>query len=343
MALYRGGSSVNYRLATIAGRGEWADWIEKSGAAPLVSNILKRGFVRFGALVKFIKAVREFKPDILYVVGIRAATLVGLIVPFLGSVKLVHGIRTTFKQHTALTRIFHCAQLLFGRLTDAYVANSQAGAEALRTIFRIASDKIYVIQNGITIPPAVLEHRSSKSKTIVVIANMHPLKGHREFIDVIELVLHRHPDAEFQLVGRDDMDGEINRMAQDRGLQSAVKFAGFQSDVWPWLLAAQIFVLPSREIEGSPTAILEALGAGLPVVAFSVGGIPQLVRDGIDGYVVKDLDSKVMARAIITLLDNPSLASRMGTEGRNRVVSEFSLQASASKHAQLWQHLLRGH
>jgi glycosyltransferase involved in cell wall biosynthesis len=341
MALCSNRSDITYKLGTLGGTGAWADWIENLGERPLVSNVLAGRFVRIGALFPLIKAVRSFTPDILYVVGVRAATLVRLLAPFLGRVKVVHGIRTTFKQGTALSRNFLFAELLLKGLTDAYIANSAAGARSLMALVRVARHKVHVIQNGIAIPPEVLEFRGSRPKTIVIVANIHPVKGHREFMDVIELVHIRHPDAKFQFVGRDDMAGEIDRIAVSRGFRSAVEFAGFQLNVWKWLLLAQVFVLPSRDFEGSPTAILEALGAGLPVVAFSVGGIPKLVRDGIDGYVVEHLDTKAMANAIVSLLDDPSHASRMGFQGRVRVLSEFSLEASANSHAQLWHELMQ--
>jgi glycosyltransferase involved in cell wall biosynthesis len=341
MALSNKRADVIYMLGTLGGRGAWANWIEDLGVHPLISDALAGRFVRIRALAGFIRAVRTFAPNILYVVGVRAATLVRLLTPFFGPVKVVHGIRTTFKRSTALSRQFHLAEFLLGKLTDAYVANSQAGAQSLSAVVRVPGEKIRVINNGLSIPAHVVDFRGPRPKTIVVVANIHPVKGHREFIDVVELVHMKHPDATFRFVGRDDMRGEIDRIVVNRGLRSAVEFVGFRSDVWPWLLSAQAFALPSREIEGSPTAILEALGAGLPVVAFSVGGIPHLVRHDIDGYVVQDHDSHAMADAIVALLDDPSRASRMGSSGRIRVLSEFSLEACANSHAKLWHDLVR--
>jgi L-malate glycosyltransferase len=340
MALFSDRKAVAYSLGTLGGTGAWVDWIEALGESPLVSDALSGRSVRFGSLSSLVRSIRSFGPDFLYVIGVRAATLVRLLAPMLGAVRVVHGIRTTFEKGSALTRKFFPSEIALRGFTHAYVANSDAGARSLITLFGIPANKVHVIGNGIEIPADVIGHLGPRSKSVVVVANMLPIKGHREFIEVVELVYKSHPDVNFQFVGRDDMQGEIARLANSRGLGNVIKFAGFQRDIWPWLTAAQVFSLPSRETEGAPTAILEAMGAGLPVVAFAVGGVSSLVRNGIDGQIIEHLDNQSMARAIVALLDDPTRASQMGLQGRARVLSEFSLRACAESHEKLWYDLV---
>jgi glycosyltransferase involved in cell wall biosynthesis len=340
MALANSRSDILYFLATLGGKGPWVDWMEKVAKKPLVFSVLTGHCINIREIVRMVRAIRLSAPDILYVVGVRAAVLVRILKPLLGPVKIVHGIRTTFRRGSLLARKFFLPEFLLSYFTDAYISNSEAGAQSLITLFRVARRKLYVIPNGITIPPVVLGFRGNRTKTVVSVANLHPLKGHKEFLEVVELVHARHPDAKFCFIGRDETHGEIERLANSRGLSSVVEFAGFQQDVWPWLVAARIFVLPSRDTEGSPTAILEALGAGLPAVAFAIGGVPALILDGVDGRVVAPLASSAMAHALIELLDDIPLATKMGEMGREKIVKSFSLQTSANRHAELWRALL---
>lgn len=339
MALANRRLDVTYLLGTVGGPGAWADWIKGLGEKPLVFSILAGNGSRFRESLRLIRTIRAKAPDIVYVVGVRAAAFIRILKPFLGHVKIVHGIRTTFQSRSALAYKFLLPELVLRNCTTAYVANSETGAKSLQRLFGISRDKIHVIPNGILIPTSVLNFHGARGKSIVVVANLHPLKGHREFMDVVELVHGRHPDAKFHFVGRDDMDGEIRRIAESRGLGAVVEFAGFQSDVWPWLTSARLFALPSRETEGSPTSILEALAAGLPAVAFAIGGIPDLIRDGIDGCLVEPVESSAMARAILGLLDDIPRAMKMGAMGRSKVLMSYSLEASVNSHAELW-HLL---
>jgi glycosyltransferase involved in cell wall biosynthesis len=281
MALANNRLDVTYLLGTLGGPGALADWIKDLGETPLVFSVLAGNGSRFLELLRLIRTIRVKTPNIVYVVGVRAAVFIRLLKPFLGHVKIVHGIRTTFQSRSTLAYKFLFPELVLQKCTTAYVANSDSGGKSLQRQFGISRNKIHIIPNGIVIPTSVLNFHGARTKSIVVVANLHPIKGHREFMDVVELVHRRHPDAKFHFVGRDDMDGEIQRIAELRGLSTVVEFAGFQSDVWPWLTSARLFALPSRDTEGSPTSILEALAAGLPAVAFAIGGIPDLIRDGI--------------------------------------------------------------
>jgi len=339
MALANDQAGFSYLFSTLGGDGPWAEWMRQVGQQPLVFSLLGH-LPRPAEILRFIATVRHRSPRVIYVVGVRAAVFIRLLKPFLGGVKVVHGIRTTFERGTSLARSFGIPERLFQHWTACYIANSSAGADTLSVLSRIPRDRFYVIPNGVEIPRNSIPPITERPDIIAVVANIHRLKGHREFLKVVDLVHRARPHSVFNFIGEDNLNGEIQHTARAMGLESAVRFAGFQPDVWPWLIAARLFVLPSRNVEGAPTSILEAQGAALPVVAFAIGGIPDIVRDGIDGCLIAPGDDHAMARTIVALLEEPPRCAAMGQAGREKVVSLFTVQASARRHAQVWRELL---
>ena len=122
-------------------------------------------------------------------------------------------------------------------------------------------------------------------------------------------------------------------------MESAVRLAGERDDVGELLAAADLFVLSSRS-EGLPLSILEAMAAGLPVVASDVGGVPELVVDGETGLLVPPGDPHALAAAIDRLLDDPDLRRRLGAAGRLRVSEQFDLESTQRAHLDLYRTLL---
>jgi glycosyltransferase involved in cell wall biosynthesis len=107
------------------------------------------------------------------------------------------------------------------------------------------------------------------------------------------------------------------------------------------LAEVSVSVLPSLS-EGLSNSILEAMSAGVPVVATRVGGNPEIVQDGVTGVLVPVKDAAALARAIRTLLENPDLARRLGRAGRQRILDNFSLQRMVSKTEEHYEKLIEG-
>ncbi|HBX71114.1 MAG TPA: hypothetical protein DEH25_17485 [Chloroflexi bacterium] len=122
-------------------------------------------------------------------------------------------------------------------------------------------------------------------------------------------------------------------------IQDRVSFVGLQQNVYPWLFHADIFVLAS-DWEGISLAILEAMAAGLPVIATDVGGNPEVVVDGETGVLVPPRNPQALAGAILQLAANPIERQRMGLAGRQRVEKYFSIQETARKFEELYTQIL---
>jgi glycosyltransferase involved in cell wall biosynthesis len=146
------------------------------------------------------------------------------------------------------------------------------------------------------------------------------------------------------VVGYGAEEGRLKAMAKALGRVHGrsdgwIRFAGYQEDVWPWLAACDVFVL-SSDWEGMPNAVLEAMGAGLPVVATAVGGTPDVVVDGVTGLLVPAADPAALAAVLERLIGDPGLRQRMGEAGRRRVEQRFSAQRMVERTQSLYERVL---
>ncbi|MFI4981119.1 MAG: glycosyltransferase, partial [Nevskiales bacterium] len=246
--------------------------------------------------------------------------------------QLVQGVRWNPDSDSRLDRAFRGVERCLGSLVDLYIANAQASAATLTRACGVPSGKVRVIYNGLADLPAHAVN-NDRPLTVVTVANLNARKGYIEYLDVIERLHARLPQARFVFVGRDDMNGRVQQEIVGRGLAGTVSWVGLAEDVGPWLRDARLMVLPSLWGEGCPTSILEGFAWGLPVVAYAVDGVPELIDDGRDGFLVAPDDRAALAVAIERLLIEPHLARRMGEAGRDKVERSFTLQRCVEQHA----------
>ncbi len=154
---------------------------------------------------------------------------------------------------------------------------------------------------------------------VVCVANLHPRKRLGDLIEAFVEVRRQVPGATLRFVGGGNLAerGRLSHLAEDRGLASAVSFAGPVDDVAPELAQAQVAALPSA-CEGVPTALLEAMAAGRPVVATRVGHVESIVEDGVEGWLVEPGDVRALAQRLVQTLTDPAARDRMGRAARRR-------------------------
>ena len=204
------------------------------------------------------------------------------------------------------------------------VANSRAAAN--RLIFeRVPSRKIAVVPNGLDCDRVPPRPPRATLRKVVVVANLRPEKGHDVLIDAAVDVLRRFPDARFEIVGGGPDLAPLLARAEARRVLHAFTFLGQRDDVAARLAAADIFVLPSRS-EAFPNAVLEAMAAGLPIVASRVGGLCELIEEGTTGLLVPPGDPQPLADRICRLIADPPHAARMGSAARTAVHARYSFE-----------------
>lgn len=339
-----GNGDVEFALATLDGPGPWVDWCRQQGRQPFVlgerHSAGRHG--RFGvrAIARLAALVRRERYSALYVIGLRASIWLRLMRPWFCNVLLVQGVRWNPDSNSRLDRAFRLVERMLGWLIDCYICNSKAAAATLVQRIGIPEKKIRVIYNGLERLPPVSVQRPEHAPQILTVANLSPRKGFIEYLEQVVAPLgRRYPWLRFVIVGRDEMMGAVQRKAQALGLQKVVTFTGFRMEVAEEFNTASVFVLPSLWNEGCPTAILEAMASGLPVVAFSIDGIPELIDHEVEGLLTPARDYVGMAKAIEGLLAAPRLSARLGQAGRSKVASRFLIEHSVRTHVSTFQEL----
>ena len=196
----------------------------------------------------------------------------------------------------------------------------------------IPQKKIKVIHCGIT--PSLFQvesaQRLSRTYNVICVARLEHIKGHRYLIEACAQLKARNVDFRCFLIGDGELHSQIQKQISRLNLDPLVKIMGFQphQQVLEFLAQADVLVLPSLS-EGIPVAAMEAMAAGLPVVASSVTGVPELVMDGMTGLLVPKQNSEALAEALLKLYNEPEMRMRLGRNGRLKVGKEYNLQRSA--------------
>lgn len=239
--------------------------------------------------------------------------------------------------HESNKRVKEIVDRAAGYRCDRVVACSEAVHEFLRTTYRYPARRVVTILNGWSGVP--LERQSTNKPTIISVGRLREEKGHAELLRAFALV-RTNIEADLVLVGDGPQFSTLRALARDIGVEGSVRFTGELPDVWPQLAKADVFALPSHH-EALGIAVLEAMAAGLPVVASNVGGVPELVRDGKSGYLVPPKDAEALAAKLYELLSNPSLARSMGEAGLAIAASHRS-ETTAERYFSLFAGVLTG-
>jgi glycosyltransferase involved in cell wall biosynthesis len=235
---------------------------------------------------------------------------------------------------------------LLERLADRIVANS--AATAARFGGR-AAGRVTVVPNGVDLAafrPGLGGARvrgelgiPPEARLVGTVGRLHPVKGHDLFLRAAAEVATAFPTAHFLLVGGGEAEGELKALAAQLGLDPRVHFAGHREDIPEILPALDCFVLASRE-EPFGRVLVEAMAAGLPVVAARVGGVPEIVLEGTTGLLVPPGDPAPLAAAIRQILADPARARAMGLAGRTRAEREYDAALHARRVEALYADLV---
>ncbi len=243
---------------------------------------------------------------------------------------------------------------LTASLPDRIICVSEAVRQTVLEREHLAPSRVLVIHNGIEIgaPPAPPSGEprglpalrralglADEDLVVGMVANFNrAVKGVDYFFDAMPAVLAQVPTARFLLLGRGE-EAHLRDRAAAMGIADRVSFAGFQSDIGPYYDLMELSVLTSLS-EGLSMTLLESMEHGVPVVCTRAGGNPELVADGVTGYLVPPRDVPTFAARVVELLRDPSLRTRMGREGRRVVEERFDIATTAERYTAVYRELV---
>jgi glycosyltransferase involved in cell wall biosynthesis len=219
-------------------------------------------------------------------------------------------------------RWFGFADRSVGSLAHVHIAISQGLAQYLAETEGFDEESFEIVHYGIAANGAAAPYGGTEPRLLCV-GRLIPIKGHLVLLRALAQARSRIPGVTLDVAGRGPLEPALRSYVRELGLEDAVRFLGFVSPVQAAIEDAAIVVVPSLG-EGFGMVALEAMERARPVIASTVGGLPEIVADGETGLVVPPADADALAEAIVTLAGDLPRAAAMGVAGRDRALAEFT-------------------
>jgi glycosyltransferase involved in cell wall biosynthesis len=299
---------------------------------------------------RLIRQFREDDTDVVLVTHLHPASLtLGRLAALLSgrpSVITPHGMDTVaYTGHRCLPR--HDVATLF--LSDALVLVAPAQGEYLRRaegVGRRPWSRIQevVIRNGVPVPPAPTELDRARARAklglgnedivVGIVARLERVKAHHVLFDAMAKLAPGDPRLRLVCVGEGELQAQLTSLADALGLGDRVLFTGLRRDV-PELLPAMDIACLTSTYECAPLAVMEAMAAGVPIVTTDVGAVPDMVTDGVEGFIVPRGDHDALAERISLLARDGDLRAALGANGRLRAEREYRIEDTAAEFQRL--------
>lgn len=362
--LTKGLASRGYETTLVAGslaRGEesMSFVAERLGVEVRTVTQLHREISLFRDLVatwRLAELIRRERPDIVHThtakagaLGRMAAVLAGRPRPIVVHTFHGHVLRGYFGP--LRTAAFRLVETVLARVTDALIAVGPQVRDDLVALGVAPREKFHVVRLGIELEERTdggAEVRAEARKllgigdeTFVVgwIGRMTGIKRTQDVLAAVKGLRNRGVDAVLCMVGDGPDREHVEQRAHDLGIARHCLYLGYQDDVSRWYALFDAFLLPSAN-EGTPVTAIEALAARRPVVATRVGGLPDVVRDGEDGYLAEPGDVEALVDGLERLARDPELRSRMGEGARSRVLERYAVARLVDDVDRLYRSLL---
>ena len=215
------------------------------------------------------------------------------------------------------------------------VALSQAIKDSIVSLYGLPADAVVTVYNGIDLTkcPVKQSYALGEKVELLHVGRFFAQKNHAGMLRAFAIVKQKHPNAILRLVGDGELKSETEALASELGLSDSVIFEGAQADVYRYLQKADIFLLPSL-YEGMPITLIEAMGSGLPIVASAVGGVPDMLEDGVSALLCECEDEKI-ADACCALIESEELRKGYGRAALG-TAPKFSADTMASRYAEVY-------
>lgn len=306
-----------------------------------VAQLPLHGDADLGFVRRLYRLLRRERPDLVHLHSRRGADVLGGIAARLARVPCVLSRRVDNPEPAAWARVKY-------RLYDRVITISE-GIRGVLLAEGVAPERVICIPSAVDSAPYV--HACERdwfiaefelpqdARALGVIAQLIPRKGHRHLLAALPGVLERYPDVHVLCFGQGPLHGELASAIASSPCRGRVRLAGFRADL-PRLLPCLYGVVHPAEMEGLGVSLLQAAAAAVPIVASRAGGIPEAVRDGVNGLLVPAADPQALARAMERLLADPGWAAELGRRGQTIVREEFSLDRMVDGNRRVYEMML---
>ena len=295
-------------------------------------------------------ALRNVRPDLLmtYTWGATDAIWLGRLAGIQHIIHNEHGFNVDEGRATLWKR--DVMRLLVYRLASKVLVVSHELQTLLQRKYLLTADRVIRIPNGIDTSyyaPDPEERRQVRKKLGFTEANMvvgfsgrlDPIKNFDLLLHIFSSCVHEHPHLRLLIVGDGPEKQRLETLCHDKDIQRSVVFTGQQEHVLPYLRAMDVFLLTSLR-EQMPMTILEAMAVGVPVIATSVGEIPHMIDDGVNGFVHRlDDPVEVFVQSLLALL-SPPCRKRMGEAARQKIIDSFQQETMVQRYTAVIEGLL---
>jgi len=310
-----------------------------------------RPLTDLAALGELRAAIRAFRPDVVHTHSSKAGVL-GRIAAHSERIPVVvhtiHGFGFGPHQSAPVRWAFLAAERWVARWTDHFVAVSRRNLEEGVRLGLFDAAHASVIRSGIVLD-AFRKHTGGEAvrrelgipaaaPVVLQVACFKPQKAPERFVAAAAHLAGRFPDAHFVLVGDGELRPALDAARRRAGLEGRLHLPGWRRDVPALLDAATVVTLTSR-FEGLPRALVEALAANVPVVAMAVDGVEEVVREGVDGFLVREGDIGALAERVSSLLVDPDLRAAMAARA-GEGLDQFDRDAMVRQQELLYAELL---
>jgi glycosyltransferase involved in cell wall biosynthesis len=286
-------------------------------------------------ITRLAAVFRRWRPDVVHTHDQRALFYAGPAarlarVPWLVHTRHGRDVNATRRQAAIFRQL--------SKLVDRFVCVSNEVA-ALSLAQGVPRAKVRTILNGIDLG-RIQPSRPNPVGPCVTVARLSPEKDIANLVRATAIAASRVPDLRVEVAGDGSCREELAQMSVELGVADRIAFLGEVREIAALLGRARLFVLPSRS-EGIPLTALEAMAGALPVVATRVGGLPEVVEDGVTGLLVPPSDPQALAGALVEIWDDPGRADRMGVLGRERVEACFDVVRMLAEYSALYDQGVR--
>ncbi len=323
--------------------GRLSEEIRKLGISVHVVEETTHAFFRAVPILR--EVIRRVRPDIIHSHGYKENILSSLLSKSLPGVRRVgtqHGLprsggKTYTLRHRLITR---CNLFLLSRCFHRVVGVSREIQELFLRKYRFPGSKVVVIHNGIEIPylPAIREN--SGDFVIGSAGRLFPVKDYGLMIDIAGAIRRKTDRVRFQLAGEGPEKMHLQALRSRNRLEDVFTFTGHLQDPSPFYRGLDVYLNTSLH-EGLPISVLEAMVRRLPVIAPRVGGFPEIIDNGVQGYLIEGRNPEMFAQRCLSLYENNILKRKMGEAARERVEEEFSADQMARNYFNLYAGVVR--